>query len=79
MDGARREGNGESTGRMTELRYRFKKEEAALLIGNCKRGAIIAIVATFGGLIAASPAPGPSSAPPRPKNTQLRPTMWNIQ
>jgi signal transduction histidine kinase len=49
MEGALRQGDQKSTGRMAELRRRFEEEEAEVLVGNCKRGAVIAIVATFGG------------------------------
>ena len=49
MEGALRQGDQKSTGRMAELRCRFEEEEAEVLVGNCKRGAVIAIVATFGG------------------------------
>lgn len=47
---------GESTGEAggaqgpsATLRRQFNQEEAVLFIGNCKRGAIVAIAATFGG------------------------------
>ena len=51
MEGALRQGDQESADRTVELLHRFHEEEGEVLLANCKRGGIIAIVATFGGAL----------------------------
>ena len=50
MNATTRSGDGQVAGMTPDaLREQFEREEELVFLGNCRRGAVVAIAATFGG------------------------------